>query len=123
MLGVADADFPPLKRTVSDFEQSLSLFFGFSKDNDLAAVVEIEKLGNAIDICSLVVDPGFFRQGIAQQLLQFVEDYDDSEMLVVETGEANLPAIALYERFGFEKQKQWVTSNGISKISLRKPKP
>lgn len=120
LLGVTD--FPPLKRTISDFQNSTTQFFGLWKDNVLAAAVEIDKLKNTLDICSLVVHPTYFRQGIGQKLLLFLENFDDSQILVVETGWANAPAIALYKKFGFHETRQYIGPGGIKKICLNKRK-
>lgn len=118
LIGVKD--FPPLRRTLANYKESNTLFFGFWKDDDLAGAVEIDFLENTIHICSLVVDPKYFRQGIAYRLLEFVEDYDDSENISVETGLANLPAITLYKKFGFQEKMQLLTAEGIKKIGLIK---
>ncbi|MCK0146246.1 GNAT family N-acetyltransferase [Arenibacter sp. F26102] len=120
LLGVTD--FPPLRRTLSEFQNSNTQFYGFWKDDILAAAVEIDQLKNTLNICSLVVDPKYFRQGIARRLLLFVEDYDDSETLIVETGWANAPAIALYKKFGFQETREYNSEGGIKKICFSKSK-
>nr|WP_281502562.1 GNAT family N-acetyltransferase [Arenibacter sp. F20364] len=120
LLGVTD--FPPLKRSIVDFLNSDTLFYGIWKDGVLAATVEIDLLENTLDICSLVVHPKYFRQGIAQKLLLFLENYDDSETLIVETGWANVPAIALYKKFGFHETSQYTNTGGIKKIGFSKSK-
>lgn len=120
LLGVTD--FPPLKRSIVDFLNSDTLFYGIWKKGVLAAAVEIDLLENTLDICSLVVHPKYFRQGIAQKLLLFLENYDDSDTLIVETGWANAPAIALYKKFGFHETSQYINTGGIKKICFRKTK-
>ena len=120
LLGVTD--FPPLKRSIADFQNSDTLFYGLWKDCVLAAAVEIDLLENTLDICSLVVHPKYFRQGMAQKLLLFLENYDDSETLIVETGWANTPAITLYEKFGFHEISQYINTGGIKKICFSKTK-
>ncbi|MEQ9438727.1 MAG: N-acetyltransferase [Cyclobacteriaceae bacterium] len=119
LLGVED--FPPLKRSVSDLLGSSTSFFGYWMKQQLIAVVEVEEQENTTNINSLVVDPAFFRRGIARQLLAFVRASYPSGMITVETGADNLPAIRLYENFGFKKEKQWWTSIGIKKIKLSLP--
>ena len=57
-------------------------------------------------ITSLVVHPGRRRAGIASALLQEVVDYAEShhlKRLTLEVMVSNSGAIALYERFGFER--------------------
>ncbi len=112
--------FPPLHRPLKDFIQAETDFFGFIENGSLAAVIEIKKEDSKIHIQSLVVDPDFFRRGIASKLLNFIfKEY--SGLFTVETGAANGPAIALYERYGFLKVKQWMTDVGIEKVGFEKP--
>ncbi|MCK0134315.1 GNAT family N-acetyltransferase [Arenibacter sp. S6351L] len=120
LLGVTD--FPPLNRRIINFQNSNTQFFGLWKDDVLAAAVEIDQLKNTLKICSLVVYPKYFRQGIARKLLLFVEDYDDSETLIVETGWANAPAITLYEKFGFQETREYIGPGGIKKKCFSKTK-
>ena len=54
---------------------------------------------------SLVVDPNYFRRGIASKLIDFVLNHYEVNMFTVETGKDNGPARKLYEGFGFELQK------------------
>ena len=65
-------DFPPLKRNLESFLNSPNTFYGYFINHELAGVVEIDQTNNKIHIQSLVVDPRFFRQGIASKLIDFV---------------------------------------------------
>ena len=56
--------FPPLQRTVEEFMNCDTTFWGYFKDAELAAVTEIIHNTEYTHIRSLVVDPKFFRQGI-----------------------------------------------------------
>ncbi|MCM4150734.1 GNAT family N-acetyltransferase [Arenibacter sp. N53] len=120
LLGVSD--FPPLRRTTTDFQNSNTQFFGLWKDDVLAAAAEIDQPRNTLDICSLVVHPNYFRQGIARKLLHFLENYDNSETIIVETGWANAPAIALYKKFGFQETREYISEGDIKKICFSKSK-
>jgi len=113
-------DFPPLKRTLDNFLYSETAFYGFWKDNELAAVIEIKSDAHTTLIQSLVVDPKYFRQGIAAQLITFIFDEYNSKVFNVETGAANKPAIQLYEKFGFKEIKQWDTNHGVRKVRFEK---
>ena len=110
--------FPPLKRPLEDFIESTTAFYGFSKNGGLAGVIEIDRNNRYTLIRSLVVNPTFFRQGIAGKLITFVFDTFDSNLFVVETGLANGPATKLYEKCGFTEVKQWDTEYGIRKIKF-----
>lgn len=113
-------DFPPLKRAVESYRETDNSFFGYSKNGELAGVVEIHETKDYTHIQSLVVHPRFFRQGIAGSLLKFVFSSFDSELFMVETGVDNGPAIKLYEKFGFKEVKQWNTDHGIRKVRFEK---
>ena len=113
-------DFPPLKRSLENYVNSNTAFFGYLKNQKLAGVIEIEHNNNFTHINSLVVDPGFFRQGIAIKLMEFVFNTYDSNLFVVETGLENEPATKLYKKFDFKEVKQWNTDHGIRKIKFER---
>ena len=111
-------DFPPLSRSSKDIETSTSQYFGFTEDNCLAAVIEIVIENERLEICSLTVDPNYFRRGIADKLINHILDNSDCVEAVVETAIANTPAIKLYEKHGFIEYRRWKTSHGISKLAM-----
>ena len=113
-------DFPPLKRSLENYVNSNTAFFGYLKNQELAGVIEIEHNDNFTHINSLVVDPGFFKQGIARKLMEYVINTFDSKLFVVETGLKNGPATELYKKFDFKEVKQWNTDHGIRKIKFER---
>ncbi|MBQ8297165.1 MAG: ribosomal protein S18-alanine N-acetyltransferase [Ruminococcus sp.] len=56
------------------------------------------------DITNVAVHPGYRRKGLAQKLIAEFERLlpEDSEEIFLEVRESNSPAIALYEKCGFE---------------------
>lgn len=112
--------FPPLQRTLDEFVNADTQFYGYWSMNDLAAVMEIRVFEESTLIQSLVVDPGFFRQGIGGKMVQFALDNFPAEVFNVETGAANLPAVLLYEKFGFRKIKEYLTEDDILKVRFEK---
>ena len=114
------SDFPPLKRPLKNYVNSNTEFYGYLKEGELAGVIEIERNNSFTDINSLVVHPGFFRQGIARKLMEYVFNTFDSKLFVVETGLENEPAIELYKKFNFKEIKQWNTNHGIRKIKFER---
>jgi ribosomal protein S18 acetylase RimI-like enzyme len=113
-------NFPPLKRPLESYTESNTEFYGYSINEILAAVVEIDTNNNYILIRSLVVHPDFFRQGIAGNLIKFVFETFQSNLFIVETGLENGPATKLYKKFGFVAVHQWDTNHGIRKIKFEK---
>lgn len=113
-------DFPPLKRPLESYVNSKTAFFGYLKNKEIAGIIEIENNIKVTQINSLVVDPKFFRQGIATKLIEFVFKTYPSKLYIVETGLENKPASELYKKFGFIEVKQWNTENGIRKIKLER---
>lgn len=111
-------DFPPLKRTLVEFLDSKTVFYGFYKEKNLAGVVEVKTEVNNTHIQSLVVHPEFFRQGIGSALVQFVLENYSTKTFTVETGLANEPAKDLYYGFHFRKVKEYSTAQGIRKIAF-----
>jgi len=119
LIGVAE--FPPLRRTAMDIRYSPNRFAGSRHAGVLAGVIEF-RVGRApaIDIASLAVHPDFARRGIGSQLVQWVLDRASSRAVTVSTAEANLPAIALYERLGFVRERRFTTREGIVCTALRR---
>jgi len=113
-------NFPPLKRPLENYIKSGTEFFGYYKNKNLAGVIEIDYNNDFTHINSLVVDPKFFRQGIARKLMEFVFNTFDSNLFVVETGLENGPATKLYKNFGFKEVKQWDTDHGVRKIKFER---
>jgi len=111
-------DFPPLKRTIIDFKNSETSFFGHWIGKELTAVIEIEPSPNKFHICSLVVHPTYFRRGIGSELVTFIFKLLVGNKITVETGLANIPAIALYKSFDFKEIDQYNTNHGIRKVRL-----
>ena len=113
-------DFPPLKRTISQFLNSNSEFYAYYLNQNIAGVIEIENNQDLTHIQSLVVYPKYFRKGIGRKLVQFVLDTYKSIIFTVETGVDNHPAIQLYTSLGFEEQDQWNTNHGVRKVRFEK---
>lgn len=113
-------DFPPLKRDVADYRSCKNDFYGCMQEDELAGVVEVKQEVTHILIQSLVVAPKHFRKGIGARLVAAVFNYFPSELYKVETGAANKPAIALYEKFGFKITETYMTTVGILKVRMSK---
>ncbi len=112
------ANFPPLTRSIDQYKFTDTDFYGLKTNKELAGIVEVRRKEFATHIQSLVVHPKYFKQGIASQLMKYVIKQYDSQLIFVETGIDNIPAIKLYEKFGFKQTKQWDADCEIRKVRL-----
>lgn len=115
-------NFPPLKRSLDNFLNSKTEFYGIWKSTEIIAVIEINNEFDATHIQSLVVNPKHFRQGLAQQLITYIFTTYNSKLFTVETGVDNKPAITLYEKFEFKAIKEWNTDHGVRKVRFENKK-
>lgn len=113
-------DFPPLKRKPEAFMTSGNEFFGFEFEGELAGVVEVDHNDERTHIQSLVVDPRFFRKGIGDALVGFVERTFKTPVYTVETGLKNIPATRLYLKHGYRQILQYDTDHGVRKVRFEK---
>ena len=88
------------------------------EEKNIAAVIEVDRDNNLLDICSLTVDPKYFKKGIASKLINYVLAMGDLSHAIVETAVANTPAINLYKKHGFVEFKRWTPSHGIEKLAM-----
>ena len=112
--------FPPLERNLEDFKTSKNHFYAILTKDDFLGVIEIDHNTNSTHVQSLVVDPIYFRKGIASKLLNKIFEIYKSSTYTVETGFNNNPAKQLYIKMGFKKIQVWNTSYGVKKIRMQK---
>ena len=113
-------NFPPLSRLLDEFYNCSNDFIGYYEDHKLVAVVEMKNEVSNMHIQSLVVDPDYFRRGIASKLIDFVLNHYEVKIFTVETGKDNGPARKLYEGFGFELQKTYTAAENIVKVRYQR---
>ena len=104
-----------MNRNVQSFLNSKNNFFGYKKGDRLIGIIEIEA-NDIIHIQSLVIDPEFFRQGLASQLIDFMLDRYKNKTFTVETGAGNFPAVSLYQSYGFKEVEKYNAEFNIIKI-------
>lgn len=107
LLGVAH--LPPLTRTVDDLRALDEVFLAAYSGEQLVGAISVhaEAADRRQHICSLVVAPGFQRQGIGRKLLAEALRLHPADILTVHTGALNTPALALYAQFGFVMGRRW----------------
>ena len=108
--------FPPLDRTVRDFQSTENDFYAYVIDHQFAGVIELARIEDYIHLQSLVVHPAHFRKGIASALIKHAMKTHTSAKYSVETGYENVPAKRLYESFAFRENKVYDTGYGVKKI-------
>ena len=113
-------NFPPLSRPLEEFYNCPNDFVGYYEDHKLVAAVEMKNEVSSMHIQSLVVDPNYFRKGIARKLIAFVLDHYDAHEFTVETGRDNAPARKLYEGFDFILEKSYTATEKIIKVRYRR---
>ena len=96
-------------------------------DGELAgyALLSLRKGARAVRIYSIAVDAGFARRGVGLALLQASEKYarlHAREALTLEVRYDNAPAIALYEKLGFEQfgEHEDYYTDGATALRYRK---
>ena len=112
-------DFPPLRRTSEQITASAGVFWGGFVDAALVAVAEVRLDTHAtLHIDSLCVDPASARRGYGRQLMHHVLAAYTYAEAWVDTAEANVPAIRLYQQLGFMIARRWATPEGIPMVGL-----
>ena len=120
LLGVSKKQFFPLQQPIEVIRGSKDEIWGLYSDANLIGAVFLERFNNSITISNLVVAPSSFRQGFAKTLLSHVFNSCPSVEFFVATGAKNLPAIRLYERFGFLPISEEVVEPDIKLVKLKK---
>ena len=116
LLGVSR--FPPLERRVDDILASTEEFIGAFDNKTLSGVLSMcaDEEGKGVNISSLVVHPHHQRRGLGQALVRAATDRHHALELTVQTAAANVPALALYARFGFKEYRRWSSGNEPLKL-------
>lgn len=122
LIGVAD--LPPLQDTIQSLQDCGETFLGYRDDDgDLVGAVSFErdKAGH-YTICRLMVHPDRLRRGIGSVLLEhLLSEHPHSFPWTVTAEIRNLPALALYERFGFIRLENFKPTLGIEMVRLIRP--
>ena len=93
---------PPLHESLQELRDCRESFLGVDDETGLAGAVSWARLlDGTLDICRLMVHPRAHRRGIATALLDGLDRAEPARRVVVSTGTANHPALALYRRRGF----------------------
>ncbi len=112
-------NIPYLLESVENLMQSNELFIGYFNHNKLIGMLAYKQVEKTLEINRLVVHPIAFRQGIASHLLShLLSNENDSINIQVNTAKANLPAIGLYQKFGFKIIEEYVVENILEMVLM-----
>jgi ribosomal protein S18 acetylase RimI-like enzyme len=99
-------NLPPLKDTIHSLQQCEETFFAYYLQEELCGIISFKLDRTEIDLHRLIVHPSHFRKGIAQKLLDFVENMYEVKSIRVMTGSKNTPAINFYLKNDFYKLQE-----------------
>lgn len=112
---------PPLQESLSELQASNEIFYGYYLDNILVGLLSFKVKDYILDIHRMAVHPTFFRRGIANSFLQFIEKNKyGAKKIIVSTGKENTPAIHLYLKNGYIKIGESEISKGIYLTNFEK---
>lgn len=120
ILSVKRELFFPLSLSLADLRSSTDEILVYFDDNSIKGAIFLERLDSSITISSLVVDPLFFRSGIAKSLIRHCLNVNECAQFYVGTGLNNVPAIKLYQSFGFEITNEKIVEPKIKIVQLMK---
>lgn len=129
LLGLAS--FFPLGVRVEDIQAEPDTFLGWRESGRLVGVVSYlispsglygdEAPRPMMDIGRMIVHPEFFRRGIAATLLAAAEAAAPrGARITVSTGEANGPAVRLYETRGYRAWRRTTLPDGLRLVRFLK---
>jgi len=112
-------DFPRLRESVDDLLAAHESFLLAYCDNNLAGALSYTTNKMGCLICRLVVSPEYFRRGIGRRMLHnLMVKTDPALPCRVVTAQANIPAIALYQKFGFQPGSAFASQECIDLVQL-----
>jgi ribosomal protein S18 acetylase RimI-like enzyme len=111
---------PALREKASDLLHSGESFLLCYQGRRLAGLLSWKHDGRRAEICRLLVDPRYWRRGLAGELLAALEAREAGELRVA-TAAANAPALAFYRKHGFRPLRSWRTPDGLELRSLFRP--
>ncbi|RLU86877.1 GNAT family N-acetyltransferase [Streptomyces griseocarneus] len=116
---------PALRESLAEMRAHPLTWLGaLTPDGQLAALVAYGPATDPVEIDRVCVDPAWFRHGLASRLLRhLMNELAPTQDLIVSTGAANEPAIALYEHLGFTRTQDFSPVPGLTmaRFELRRP--
>lgn len=120
---IGNYDIPPLKDTIDSLTCCGEIFYGYIVDDVLAGIISYKLSESVVDIHRVAVHPDFFRQGIADILLKFLEKINiNANKIIVSTGQKNQPAKKLYYKNGYQRIRDIEVEKGVYLTQFEKLK-
>ncbi|KYH29617.1 MULTISPECIES: GNAT family N-acetyltransferase [Clostridium] len=107
-------EIPPLMETIDSLQACDEIFYGYYINDVLAGIISFKIIDNVLDIHRVAIHPTFFRMGIADKLIKFIEALKSNiNKILVCTGKENYPAVNLYLKNGYKKKCDIEIKNGV----------
>ena len=116
-----DTRLPPLREDEVELAAWRGRWLAAWDGVDLLGAVAWREAPDVVEIDKVMVDPGALRRGVASTMLGRVLDEAGEREVLVATGTANRPAIALYATLGFRREAEEQVPPGIRITRLRRP--
>ncbi|GAA0729594.1 GNAT family N-acetyltransferase [Clostridium malenominatum] len=114
-------DIPTLRDTLETIKESGESFYGYYLAEVLVGIISFKITEEILDIHRIAIHPNFFRKGIAEKLLNFVESLRTGiSKIIVTTGKENIPAVRFYIKNGFKKVEDIEIKEGIYLTAFQK---
>jgi ribosomal protein S18 acetylase RimI-like enzyme len=121
---IGSGGIPALTETLEAVRAADEEWLGAFDGPRLSGAVSWRTLDDGtIDIHRLVVAPRAFRRGIATALLDELDRTFPDRPMVVSTGSANEPALALYRVRGFRAVREREAAPGLFVMELQRARP
>jgi ribosomal protein S18 acetylase RimI-like enzyme len=113
-------NLPPLKDTTDSLQECEETFFAYYLEEKICGIISFKRDETEIDLHRLIVSPEYFRKGVAQKLLDFVETIEGIKSMRTTTGAKNTPAVNFYLKNGFFKLQEVRIDEHLTLSSFRK---
>jgi ribosomal protein S18 acetylase RimI-like enzyme len=109
---------PPAHETLAALQRCGEELWLCEEDGELLGAVGLEHADDELLIARLFVAPSAFGRGVGTALVQKALDESHGRRVRVGTAALNAPALAVYERLGFERVGESEPAPGVHYVEL-----
>jgi ribosomal protein S18 acetylase RimI-like enzyme len=109
---------PQAHETVEQLQASGEELWLCEEDGELVGAVGLEHSADELLIARLFVAPRAFRRGVGTALARHALEQAGGRRVRVGTAARNTPALALYERLGFRRDRESEPAPGVRYVEL-----